>query len=91
MVKNIPASAGDARDTGLIPGLGRSSGVGNGNPLQCSCLENSMDRGGWRAAVHGFTKTWTWLNTQTHTHAHTTLDLHLFLRESKQVLLNMRD
>ena len=45
MVKNVPASAGDARDVGLIPGLGRSSGEGNGSLLQYSCLENLMDRG----------------------------------------------
>jgi len=50
LVKNPPANAGD---TGLIPGLGRSSGGGNGNPLQYSCLENPMDRGGWQATVHG--------------------------------------
>ena len=47
VVKNPPASAGDTRDLGSIPGLGRSPGVGNGNPLQCSYLENSMDRGAW--------------------------------------------
>ena len=40
VVKNLPANAGDIRDVGLLPGLGRSPGVGNGNPLQCSCLEN---------------------------------------------------
>ena len=45
VVKNLPAHAGDARDMGLIPGSGRSPGVGNGNPLQYSCLENPMDRG----------------------------------------------
>ena len=53
VVKNLPGNAGDAGDMGLIPGLGRSPGVGNGNPLQCSCLENSMDRGAWWAVVHG--------------------------------------
>ena len=53
VVKNLPASAGDAGDMGLIPGLGRSPGVGNGNPLQYSCLENSMDREAWWAVVHG--------------------------------------
>ena len=53
MLKNLPANAGDV---GLIPGSGRSSGVGNGNPLQYSCLENSMDRGAWRAKVHGVPK-----------------------------------
>ena len=47
VVKNPPANAGDARDTGLISGLGRCPGVGNGNALQYSCLENPMDRGGW--------------------------------------------
>ena len=44
LVKNLPANTGDARDVGLIPGLGRFPGIGNGNPLQYSCLENSMDR-----------------------------------------------
>ena len=47
MVKNLPANAGVAGDMGSIPGLGRSPGVGNGNPCQYSCLENSMDRGTW--------------------------------------------
>ena len=46
-------------DPGLIPGLGRSHAEGNGNPLQYSCLENPMDRGTWRATVHGVTKSWT--------------------------------
>ena len=55
-VKNPPVSAGDARDVGLILGLGRSPGVGNGSPLQYSCLENSTDRGAWRAVVHGVRK-----------------------------------
>ena len=59
MVKNPPANAGDVRDVGLVPGLGRSPGAGHGNPLQYSCLENSMDTGAWRAIVHGVTKTWT--------------------------------
>ena len=53
MVKNLPASTGDAGDVGLIPGLGRSPGIGNGNPLQDSCLENSMDSGARWATVHG--------------------------------------
>ena len=53
MVKNLPANAGDTRDAGLIPRLGRSPGIGNGNSLQYSCLENSMDRGAWWATVHG--------------------------------------
>ena len=48
VVKNTPANAGDARDSSLIPGLGRVPGVGNGNPLQYSCLESTMDRGAWQ-------------------------------------------
>ena len=56
VVKNPPANKGDARDMGLISGSGRSPGVGNVNPLQYSCLENSMDRGAWRATVYGVTK-----------------------------------
>ena len=47
-----PACTGDLRDVGLIPGSGRSSGGGHGNPLQYSCLENPMDRADWRATVH---------------------------------------
>ena len=53
VVKNVPGNAGDAGDTGLIPGLGRSPGGGNGNPLHYSCQDNPMDRGAWRATVHG--------------------------------------
>ena len=56
VVKNPPANAGDIGDTGSIPGSGRSPGGGHGNPLQCSCLENPMDRGAWWATVHGVTK-----------------------------------
>ena len=55
MVKNLPADAGD-KDVGSIPGLRRSPGEGNGNPLQYSCLENPMDRGNWQAVVHRITK-----------------------------------
>ena len=58
-VRNLPA---DVRDAGLIPGLGRSPGEGNGNPLQYSCLDNFMDRGAWRAAVHGVAKSQTQLS-----------------------------
>ena len=56
MVKNLPANAGDVRHTGLIPGLGRSLGGENGNPLQYSCLEKSTDRGAKWATVHGVSK-----------------------------------
>ena len=59
MGKNLPASAGDVRDEGPIPRLGRSPGGGNGNPLQLSCLEIPVGRGAWRATVHGLTKSWT--------------------------------
>ena len=52
-------SASNAGDLGLIPGLERSPGEGNGNPLQYSCLENAMDRGAWQATVHGVTKSQT--------------------------------
>ena len=59
------------RDAGSIPGLGRSSGCGNGNLLQYSCLENSMDRGAWWAAVHGVAKSQKQLNKNIHIHTHT--------------------
>ena len=59
MVKNPPANAGDTGDAGSIPGSGRSPGLGHGNPLQYSCLENLMDRGGWWATVHRVAKSWT--------------------------------
>ena len=59
-------SAHDAGDPGSMPGLGRSPGEGNGNPLQYSCLENSMDGGAWWATVHGVTKSRTWLSDFTH-------------------------
>ena len=54
MVKNLAASVGDAGDKGLIPESGRSPGIGNGNPLQYSCLENSMDRGNWWGRRAGY-------------------------------------
>ena len=59
MVKNPPTNAEDAKDMSLIPGSGRSLGVGNGNPLQYSSLENSMGSGAWQATVHGVAKSWT--------------------------------
>ena len=62
VVKNLPANAGDARDTGSIPGLRRSPGGGNGNPLRYSCLQNSMGRGAWRAKVYGVAKSQTGLS-----------------------------
>ena len=65
MVKNPPANVGDTGDMGLIPGSGSSPGEGNGNPLQYSCLENSIDRGAWQATVHGVAKGQTQLSTHT--------------------------
>ena len=62
MVKNLPANAGDMRDTGSIPGSGRSPGGGHGNPLQYFSLENPMDRGAWQAMIHRVTKSQTQLN-----------------------------
>ena len=59
VVKNPLASAGDVRDMGLIPGLGRSPGGGYGDLLQYSCLENPMNRGAWQATVHRVAKSWT--------------------------------
>ena len=67
MVKNSPVSAGDV---GSIPGLGRSPGGGNGNPLQYSCLDNLMDRGAWWVTVHGIAKSRTQLSIQAHRPKH---------------------
>ena len=66
MVKNLPARAGDAGEADPTPGSGRSPGVGNGNPLQYSCLENCMDRGAWRATVHWVAKSQVQLIERTH-------------------------
>ena len=61
-VSDGKSPAYNAGDLGSIPGLGRFPGEGNGNPLQYSCLENSMDGGAWWATVHGVTKSWTRLS-----------------------------
>ena len=87
VVKNPPANAGDARDVGLIPGSGKSSGVGNGNPLQYCCLKNSMDRGAWKITVHGVAESHTTEHAlmpriQTHTQHYT-----LFKRPLSQLLM----
>ena len=97
VVKNLPANA---RDAGLIPGSGRSPGEGNGNPFQYSCLENSMDRGAWRATVHGVTRSqtrlrnWTHIctdtDTQTHRHTYTRAilaDVFIFSSFSRSIPL----
>ena len=69
VVKNLPANAGDIRDAGSIPGLGRSPGERHGNPLQYSCLENPMDKGAWQATIQRVTKSWAQLK-QLSTQAH---------------------
>ena len=80
MVKNPPVNAGDTREVGSIPRLGRSAGEGSGNPLQYSCLENPMDRRAWWATVHGITKSWTQLSecVHTHTHIHTSISVDCY-------------
>ena len=78
LVKNPPASEGDTRDMCSVPGLGRSPGEGNRNPLQYSCLENSMDRGTWWATVHGVAKSQTQLSDY-HTRTCPILTHNLFL------------
>ena len=69
MAQTVKASAYNAGDLGLIPGLGRCPGEGNGNPLQYCCLENPMDRGAWWATIHRVTQSWTRLK-QLSTHAY---------------------
>ena len=74
VVKNLPANTGDTRDTGSVPALGRSSGAGNGNPLQYSSLGNSVDRGAWWATVHGVAK------SQTRLSMHVQAELHIKIK-----------
>ena len=62
VVKNPPVNAGNVRDTGSIPGSGRSPGEGNDTPLQYSCLGNPMNKGVWRATVHSVANNWKWLS-----------------------------
>ena len=73
VVKNLPANVGDTGYMSSISRLGRFPGIGNGNPLQYSCLENSMDRGTWQATVHGVTKSWT---QRSNGHFHLSNNLH---------------
>ena len=76
VVKNLPSRAEDTRYLGLIPGLGKSSGGGNNSPLQCSCLENSTDRGALWTTVHGVTKSQT--QFEQHVHMHKLLEQIIF-------------
>ena len=88
VVKNLPASAGDARDLGPIPGWGRATREENGNPLQHSCLENPMDRGDWQATVHGIVKsqdTIEWAYTYTYTYTRRDLKV-CFKMDSRKVV-----
>ena len=80
VLKNISANVGDTRS---IPGSGRSPGEGNDNPLQYSCLKNSMDRGAWWATVREAATSHTQLSMHTHTHTHT--HTHIELMRDKQV------
>ena len=86
VAKNPPANAGvsgDTRDTVLIPGSGRSSGVGNGNPRQYSCPENTTDRGAWWATDYGVAKSQTWLSDWAHAHTHTYTHTHTHMTEQR--------
>ena len=94
MVKNPPANAGDATDADLIPGSGRSPGVGDGNPLQYSCLENSTDRGAWQATVYWVAESdmtehacvRARAHTHTHTHTHSEFEKCRHLRPQPRLL-----
>ena len=85
MAQMVKASDCNVGDLGLIPGWGRCSGEGNGNPLQYSCLENSMDGGAWWATVHGVTKSWTRLSDFTFTF-NVILTVSLFCKLISQTL-----
>ena len=76
--------AGDARDVGSICGWGRSPEVGNGNPLQFSCLGSPMDRGAWWATVLGVVKSRTQLSTHTHTHTHSTYRVSYWVKSDRE-------
>ena len=88
VVKNLPANAGDIRGTGAIPGLGRSPGEGNCNPLQYPCLVNPMDKGAWQAIVHGIVKSRTRLKRlsthSTHKETFVTQGVHRSQESSKK-------
>ena len=81
----VKESACNARDLGLISGLGRFPGEGNGNPLQYSCLENPMDRGAWWATVHGVSKSWTRLSDFTSLSLNTIYNISYILRDTKDI------
>ena len=78
LVKNPPTNAGDTRSLGSIPGSGRPSGVGKGNPLQYSCLENPMDREAWWATVHGVKKSQLSVCARAHTHTYIYIYIYIY-------------
>ena len=86
VVKNPPAKAGDIRGSGSNPVSARSRGGGNRNSIQYSCLENSMDRGAWRAIVHRVVKSWTWLKSF-HTHIYSPVKSFFKKKLWKQYLI----
>ena len=86
MVKNLSANAGDIRDAGSIPRWERSPGGGHGNPLQHSCLENSMDRGAWWATVHGVAQSWTQLKQLSMQETHSVIPLKKQKPTHKKIL-----
>ena len=89
VIKNLPANAGDVRDTGSIPGWERSPGGGYGNPLQYSCLENPMDRGALQVTVRGVEKSWTWLKwLSTHVLSHSDSSQLTFQHQWRRVLIS---
>ena len=85
MVKNPSANAGDLRDTGLIPGLGRSPGRGHGNPLLDFCLENPMDRGAWWAIVPGIARVGHDLSTRPPPHRHPSKTDKVYVRPEEKI------
>ena len=82
VVKNPPANAGNAREVDMIPRQGRSPGVGNGNPLQYSCLEHPMDRRPWQATVHGVAMSRMRLSARARAHTHTHTNTHTQIQQS---------
>ena len=90
LVKNPSGNAGEARDTGSVPVLGRSPGGGNDNPLQYACLENSMNRSAWWATFHGVAKR---LHSSVHTHTedniHILIWIHIYIMSSRKTNTNL--
>ena len=87
VAQTVKKSACNGGDLGLIPGLGRSLGEENGNPLQYSCLENPVAWGAWQATVCGVTKSWTQLSTWTHTHTELSVNLDCSSQWSRTAML----